>query len=92
VRISGRGGDDSHRIGAFGSDGCLWLGQGIDMGDVINLRMARKRARRRDSETEASASRYSHGVSQGQRVLLQAQRDKSLRDHEQHQIETGEIE
>ena len=60
------------------------------MNAVINLRTARKRAIRRKAETQAVENRYLHGASKKERSLAQARQDKSLRDHEQHRIETGE--
>jgi hypothetical protein len=61
------------------------------MNEVINLRTARKRADRRKAETQAAENRYVHGASKTERSLTEARQDKSLRDHEQHRIETGEM-
>ena len=60
------------------------------MGDIINLRRARKRAERQLAEQKASANRLLHGRSKAERQL-DAERDtKVRRDLEQHRIETGD--
>jgi hypothetical protein len=60
------------------------------MGDIINLRRARKRAERQLAEQKASANRLLHGRSKAKREL-DAERDtKVRRDLEQHRIETGD--
>jgi Domain of unknown function (DUF4169) len=60
------------------------------MGDIVNLRMARKRAKRELAERNASASRLLHGRSKTEREL-EAKRDaKARRDLERHRIETGD--
>jgi Domain of unknown function (DUF4169) len=60
------------------------------MGDVVNLRMARKKAKRELAERKASANRLLHGRSKAEREL-EAKRDaKSRRDLERHRIETGD--
>jgi hypothetical protein len=60
------------------------------MGDIINLRRARKRAERQLAEQKASANRLLHGRSKAERQL-DAERDtKARRDLEHHRIETGD--
>ena len=57
------------------------------MGRVVNLRIARKQAKRRRAEQEAAESRLAHGQSKAAKALAQAQRDKTRDSLEQHRIE-----
>ncbi|OLB70711.1 MAG: hypothetical protein AUI16_24890 [Alphaproteobacteria bacterium 13_2_20CM_2_64_7] len=60
------------------------------MGDIVNLRRARKRAERQLAERTASANRLRYGRSKAQRDL-EAQRDvKARRNLDRHRIETGD--
>jgi len=60
------------------------------MGDIINLRRARKRAERQLAEQKASANRLLHGRSKVEREL-DAKHDAKARRHlEHHRIETGD--
>ena len=60
------------------------------MGDIVNLRRARKKAERLRAERTASANRLLHGRSKAEREL-EAQRDlKARRDLDRHRIETGD--
>ena len=54
------------------------------MAEIVNLRMARKRAGRKQEETAADASRLAHGIAKRERQASKAQRDKAVRDLEQH--------
>jgi hypothetical protein len=58
------------------------------MGDVVNLRRARKKAQRDLAEREASAKLY--GRSKAQRDLDSERDAKASRDLERHRIETGD--
>jgi hypothetical protein len=60
------------------------------MGDIVNLRRARKDAERKRSELVAAAKRLVHGRKKSERVLDQAKNDKARRDLDQRQIETGD--
>jgi hypothetical protein len=60
------------------------------MGDVVNLRRARKKAGRRAAEESAAANRLSHGRSKAERKLDTARKEKARRDLERHRIETGD--
>ena len=60
------------------------------MGDLINLRTARKRAKRRQAEQEAASNRLLHGRSKSERALEQSRSKKDHRHLDQHRIETGE--
>jgi hypothetical protein len=60
------------------------------MGDVFNLRLARKqRARQREAEN-AAARRLQHGRSKAERKLEEAQRDQSSNNLDGHRIASGE--
>jgi len=60
------------------------------MGDLVNLRTARKRAKRRQAEQEAASNRLVHGRSKAERALEQSRRDQARSNFDKHQIETGE--
>jgi hypothetical protein len=63
---------------------------GCGMGDVVNLRRARKKAERQLAERTASANRLRHGRSQAEREL-EAKRDaKARRDLNRHRTERGD--
>jgi Domain of unknown function (DUF4169) len=57
------------------------------MGDLVNLRAARKRAKRQQAEREAAAKRLAHGTAKAQRNLQRTRRDKASDDLEAHRIE-----
>jgi hypothetical protein len=84
-------------MGVFGPEATLQgpasLGRGkssAGMGDIVNLRRARKRAERQIAEQKASANRLLHGRSKVEREL-EAERDaKAHRDLEHHRIEMGD--
>jgi len=60
------------------------------MGDVVNLRRARKKAERQLAEWTASANRLLYGRSKAERDL-QAKRDvQARRELDRHKIETGD--
>jgi hypothetical protein len=60
------------------------------MGDIVNLRTARKRAKRQVAAQTAAANRTVHGRSKAARKLTTARAAKIRRDHDGHRIETGE--
>ena len=60
------------------------------MGDIVNLRRARKQADRKLGELNAAANRLVHGRNKSERALDQAKNDKARRDLDQRQIETGD--
>jgi hypothetical protein len=60
------------------------------MGDVVNLRTERKRAKRRQAEQEAASRRLVHGRSKAERTAERLHNDKAHRNLDQHRIETGE--
>ena len=60
------------------------------MGDVVNLRQARKLAKRQAEERRAAANRLLHGRSKAERTGDAARDSKARRDLDQHRIETGD--
>jgi hypothetical protein len=62
------------------------------MVEIVNLRTARKRAKRRRNEERAAEARVSHGVSKADRTLSQAERSRMRRELDEHRIETGEAD
>lgn len=60
------------------------------MAELINLRSARKRARRQEDEARADANRRLHGQPKHVRQLADAERAKAHRDLEGHRIEPGD--
>jgi hypothetical protein len=60
------------------------------MAPVVNLRTARKRAKRRKAEQEAAANRLAHGRTKAERNLERLRSDKALRSLDHHRIETGD--
>lgn len=62
------------------------------MVEIVNLRLARKRADRRRSDERAAGARVTHGMSKAERRLAKANRDKIRRDLDEHRIATGEAD
>jgi Domain of unknown function (DUF4169) len=60
------------------------------MGDLINLRRARKQATRRQAEQKAASNRLVHGRSKAERSVERSQREKAHGNLEQHRIEIGD--
>jgi hypothetical protein len=67
-----------------------WLPASSFMGDIVNLRTARKRAKRHVAEQKAANNRAAHGRSKSERTQSQSQNDKAHRGLDQHRIETGD--
>jgi hypothetical protein len=57
------------------------------MAEIINLRIARKRADRERSEKRAAAARISHGMSKADRMLAKAKTEKTRHELDEHRIE-----
>lgn len=49
------------------------------MGEVINLRLARKAAARRTKEADAAANRLTHGRTRAERELAKAEKERAAR-------------
>lgn len=62
------------------------------MADLINLRTARKQARRRHAEQKAASNRLAYGRPKAERALEQARSDKAERQLDGHRIEPGDAE
>jgi Domain of unknown function (DUF4169) len=60
------------------------------MGDIVNLRSARKRQKRRESEQSAAANRLVHGRTKAERTQTRSASDKAQRDLDQHRVERGD--
>lgn len=60
------------------------------MGNVINLRTARKRASRERAAERAAEQRALHGQSKAERLQIKARGDKARRDLDQHRIHKGD--
>jgi F0F1-type ATP synthase membrane subunit b/b' len=56
--------------------------------EIVNLRLARKRARRGKSEADAAAQRVAHGTPKALRDEIEARRDKAARDLDAHRRDT----
>ena len=57
------------------------------MGTIVNLRTARKQAKRRLAEQEAARNRLAHGRSKAERALERSQDGKAQKELERHRIE-----
>lgn len=60
------------------------------MADLVNLRIARKRAKKRQDDLQADANRLAHGQPKHRRKLAAAQQVKAGRNLDQHRIEKGD--
>lgn len=60
------------------------------MGDIVNLRRARRRFKRLTAEREAAANRLVHGRGKAERQLALKRNAKARGDLDRHRIETGD--
>ena len=60
------------------------------MADVVNLRTARKRAKRQHDAQLSDANRLAHGQSKSAQALETARQAKAMRNLEQHRMEIGD--
>ena len=58
--------------------------------NVVNLRRARKAAKRDKAEAEAAENRVSFGVSAAERKRLSAEEDRDARHLDQHKLTPSE--
>ena len=58
------------------------------MGEIVNLRRARKDAKRRENAVRAVENRLAHGRSKAERKLEEAQAEKARRELDAHRVET----
>jgi hypothetical protein len=61
-----------------------------NMGEIVSLRTARKRAKRQAEDRRAAENRLAYGRSKAQRALDAARSEKKQRDHDAHRIGTGD--
>ena len=61
---------------------------GRSMGEIVNLRTARKAATRRRDAARAEENRRVHGRSKAERALEEARAEKTRRELDAHRIET----
>jgi len=59
------------------------------MAELINLRTAGKRAKRRDDERRAAGNRLAHGQPISQRKLAAARKEKARQALDRHRIDKG---
>ena len=50
------------------------------MGDVVSLKLHRKRKARADREAEADQNRIDHGLTRQERELIEARNEKAAKD------------
>ncbi len=60
------------------------------MADIVNLRLARKQARRRQAEQEAAQQRLAHGSSKADKALQRSRNEKAESELDRHRIESGD--
>ena len=60
------------------------------MAELVNLRAARKRAKRLQDDQRANANRLAHGQPTRLRELEDAQQTKASRDLDRHRIDRGD--
>jgi Domain of unknown function (DUF4169) len=58
------------------------------MGDLVNLRKARKAAKRGEDAVRAAENRLAHGRPKAARTLEKARAEKSRRELDAHRLET----
>ena len=58
------------------------------MADLVNLRIARKQAKRRQAEQEAAQRRLAHGRGKAEKALRRSQTEKAERDLDRHRVES----
>jgi hypothetical protein len=59
------------------------------MAELINLRTARKGAKRREHDIRAAGNRLAHGQPKSQRKLEAAREEKAKQDLDRHRIDKG---
>jgi hypothetical protein len=58
------------------------------MAEIVNLRVARKQAKRRQAEQQAAQRRLAHGRSKAEKALQHSRGEKAERDLDRHRIES----
>jgi hypothetical protein len=62
------------------------------MGDLVNLRTERKRAKRRQAAQTAATNRLVYGRPKAEQALEQSRNEKARRSLDQHRMQTGDGE
>jgi len=62
------------------------------MAELVNLRTARKRAKRREEESRAAGNRLAHGQAKSRRKSEAAEREKARRNLDGHRIDRGGVD
>jgi len=60
------------------------------MAEIVNLRIARKRAARNKADNRAAEKRRAHGIPKSERERTAAERAKAGKTLDQHRIEPGD--
>lgn len=60
------------------------------MAEVVNLRLARKQAKRRQAEQEAAQQRLAHGRNKAEKALHRSRNEKAETELDRHRIERGD--
>ncbi len=63
--------------------------KGEGMAELVNLRLARKRATKRQDELRAEGNRLAHGQPKHRRKIEAARQAKASRDLDLHRIDQG---
>lgn len=59
------------------------------MAEVVNLRLARKQAKRRQAEQDAAQRRLVHGRGKAEKALQRAQSEKVEHELDRHRLDSG---
>jgi hypothetical protein len=62
------------------------------MGEVVNLRIERKRKRRSEGAEKATEQRVLHGISKSEDSLKEARDKRAKLNLDQHRLDTGDRE
>jgi len=60
------------------------------MGEIVNFRIVRKKAKRAEEAKRADLNRIAHGRSKAERNLEATRSEKTQKDLDAHRIETGD--
>lgn len=60
------------------------------MGEIINLRRAKKQRARAEAETDAAANRAAHGRTKAEKTLTGAEKDRAAKVLDAHRREDGD--
>jgi Domain of unknown function (DUF4169) len=60
------------------------------MAEIINLRIARKRAAHNKAEAQVAEQRRAHGIAKSERDRAASERDKARNNLDRHRIEPGD--